>query len=101
MGVRGEKKPEAKADPTRGLTLVTLSLATSLDALAVGMSLAFLHISIWIPSVIIGVVTAILSAIGMGFGSRIGTRWGRWAEVVGGCVLILIGLRILVSDLTA
>ena len=94
---RGEEEPEQRADPTSGLTLVTLSLATSLDALAVGLSLAFLQTAIWIPSVIIGLVAATLTVFGMGFGRRLGARWGRWAEVLGGCVLILIGVRIVVT----
>lgn len=84
-------------DPTRGLTLVTLSLATSLDALMVGISMALLGVSILIPSVVIGIVTATLSAIGIAFGSRIGSRWEHWAEAVGGIVLILIGLRALLT----
>jgi len=94
---RGEKESEPKADPTSGLTLVTLSLATSLDALAVGLTLGFLNTSIWIPSVVIGLVAATLTGLGMGFGNRLGARWGRWAEVLGGCVLILIGIRIVVA----
>jgi putative Mn2+ efflux pump MntP len=97
---RGEAL-EAGADPTRGMTLVALSLATSIDALAAGVSLAFLRQSIWIPSVTTGVVTAALTGLGLGFGSRFGRRWGRWAEVIGGCALILIGLRIMVADLTS
>jgi len=95
------RESESKADPTRGMTLVALSLATSIDALAAGVSLAFLHQSIWIPAVTTGVVTAALTAIGIAFGSRLGRRWGRWAEVIGGCVLILIGLRIFVLDLNS
>jgi manganese efflux pump family protein len=91
----GERKAENQRDPTRGLMLVTLSIATSLDALAVGMSMAFLGVSIWIPSVVIGIVTATLSAIGIAFGGRIGPRWGRWAESAGGTVLILMGLKVL------
>jgi manganese efflux pump family protein len=96
---RREKKADNQRDPTRGLTLVTLSIATSLDALAVGMSMAFfLQISsVWIAAVVIGVVTAALSAVGITFGGRIGPRWGRWAEAVGGTVLILIGLKVLLS----
>jgi manganese efflux pump family protein len=90
-----EKRAENERDPTRGLMLVTLSIATSLDALAVGMSMAFLGVSIWIPSVVIGIVTAALSAIGIAFGGRIGPRWGHWAESAGGAVLILIGLKVL------
>jgi len=96
-----DKESDSKADPTRGMTLVALSVATSIDALAAGVSLAFLRQSIWIPSVTTGVVTAALTSVGITFGSRFGRRWGRWAEVIGGCVLILIGLRILVVDLTS
>ena len=84
---------ESNSDPTRGLRLVTLSVATSIDALAVGMSMAFLGVSVWLPSVVIGMVTATLTTIGITFGSRIGSRWGRWAEVAGGIVLILIGFK--------
>jgi putative Mn2+ efflux pump MntP len=98
---REEKEAENKTDPTRGMMLITLSLATSLDALAVGLSLAFLDVSIYVPSVIIGAVAASLTAIGMAFGSRIGTRWGRWAEALGGVVLILIGVRIVISHLVS
>ncbi len=93
-----ERSPE-KTDPTRGAMLLVLSLATSIDALTVGLSLAFLHASILLPSIIIGIITFSLSAIGAGFGSRIGRRWGIWAEVAGGCVLIFIGVRILYSHM--
>lgn len=92
---RSEEKSEDSRDPTRGLMLLTLSIATSLDALAVGMSMALLGVSVWIPAVVIGVITAALSAIGITFGGRIGPRWEHWAEAAGGIVLILIGLKIL------
>jgi manganese efflux pump family protein len=92
---RGAKKAEDTRDPTRGLMLLTLSIATSLDALAVGMSMALLGVSIWIPAVVIGLVAGVLSTIGIIFGGRIGPRWERWAEVAGGIVLILIGLKML------
>ncbi|MHB1035636.1 MAG: manganese efflux pump MntP [Pirellulales bacterium] len=95
---KGEDR-ESRADPTRGWMLVTLSVATSIDALAVGLSMAFLRVSIWMPSAVIGLVCATLSAIGVGFGSRFGSRWGHWAEIAGGCVLLLIGLEILMSHL--
>lgn len=85
--------------PTRGWTLVTLSVATSIDALAVGLSLAFLGESIWRPSAVIGLVAAALTAVGLKFGSRFGSRWGKWAEILGGCVLLLIGARILIGHL--
>ncbi|MFH1268350.1 MAG: manganese efflux pump MntP family protein [Planctomycetota bacterium] len=89
----------SEADPTRGLSLVTLSVATSIDALAVGMSMAFLRVSIWVPAAVIGLVAATLSAVGIRFGNRLGARVGRWAEAFGGCVLLLIGVKILVSHL--
>lgn len=82
-------------DPTRGLRLITLSVATSIDALAVGVSMALLGVSVWFPSVVIGVITAALTSIGVTFGGRIGSRWGCWAEVAGGLVLILIGFKVL------
>jgi manganese efflux pump family protein len=94
---RHEKPAGTAADPTRGLMLVTLSLATSIDALAVGLSMALLGVSILLPSIVIGVVTATLSTAGILFGARIGSRWGRYAEIVGGIVLIGIGLRIVVG----
>ncbi len=96
---RSEKKAHTEADPTRGLMLVALSVATSIDALAVGLSMAFMRVSVWFPAVVIGLVAATLSAVGIGFGSRLGSRWGRRAEAVGGCVLILIGVRILAAHL--
>jgi putative Mn2+ efflux pump MntP len=89
------KQRRTQSDPTRGLRLLTLSVATSLDALAVGMSMAFLGISVWLPSVVIGIVTATMTTIGVTFGGRIGSRWGHWADIAGGLVLILMGLRVL------
>ena len=97
---RPGKEPENPSDPTRGLMIITLSIATSIDALAVGFSMAFLGISIWLPSVVIGVVAAAMTVIGMRFGSRIGRKGGRWAQVLGGVVLIAIGIRILVLHLS-
>jgi putative Mn2+ efflux pump MntP len=90
----------ARDDPTRGLLLVTLSVATSIDALAVGLSLAFLEVSIWLPSIVIGLVAGLLTMLGIRFGSRVGGRFDKWAEVLGGLVLIGIGLRILISHTT-
>ncbi len=82
------------ADPTRGWTLVGLAVATSLDALAVGFGMAFLNLSILSAAVVIGLVAGALSAAGIVFGSRLGPRAGRWAQVLGGALLILIGVQI-------
>jgi len=86
-------------DPTRGWMLLTLSVATSIDALAVGLSLALIAVSVWTASVVIGVVAALLSAVGALFGCRLGRRFGVWAERFGGLILIAIGVRILVDHL--
>ena len=86
-------------DPTRGWTLVMLSVATSIDALAVGLSLALLRVSIWYPTTVIGVVTFAMSLIGLRLGNRLGEKFGKRMEIVGGAILILIGLRILLLHL--
>ena len=87
----------ARADPTRGLMLVTLSLATSIDALAAGLSMALLKVEIVGPSVIVGLVAGTLTTLGVIFGNRVGQRWGSRAEILGGCILLLLGLRIAVG----
>ena len=85
------------SDPSRGLTLVTLSTAVSIDALAIGLSLAMLGVEIWTPSIIIGVVTSSVSLIGIFLGTRLRSRLGSVAEFCGGVVLLLIALKILLS----
>jgi manganese efflux pump family protein len=90
---------ESRSDPTRGWSLVVLSIATSIDALAVGLSLAMLRISVWLPSAMIGVITAGLTALGMIFGSRLGERFGKAMEITGGLVLIGIGVKILLDHM--
>lgn len=91
-----QERSEAK-DPTRGLTMVMLSVATSLDALAVGLSLSLINISIWVPAAVIGVVACAFTTIGLHLGKRLAnaTRLRRWADALGGVVLIAIGLNIL------
>jgi putative Mn2+ efflux pump MntP len=63
--------------------------------------MAFLGVSVWAPAVIIGLVAALMTTIGIRFGSRIGSRFQRLAEAFGGVVLVVIGVRILVSHLAA
>jgi putative Mn2+ efflux pump MntP len=87
-------------DPTKGWRMVMLSIATSIDALAVGLSLALLGTSIWWPALVIGVVAGVMTIIGMELGKRFGALLGRRMEVVGGLILIAIGVKILVEHLT-
>jgi len=85
------------SDPTRGWRLLVLSVATSLDALAVGLSLSLLNITIWLPSLVIGVVTTCLTALGLKLGCRLGNVFGRKMDLAGGLMLIGIGIVILVE----
>lgn len=86
-------------DPSRGWSLVILSVATSIDALAVGFSLSLLGISVWHPAFVIGACALVMSFIGARLGRHAGPLIGTWAECVGGVVLIAIGLRILAEHL--
>ena len=80
-------------------TMLLLAVATSIDALAVGVTFAFLNVQI-VPAVcFIGVVTFILSMLGVRLGSVFGTKWKQRAELAGGAILVLIGLKILIEHL--
>ena len=87
----------SKKDPTRGMVLIILSIATSIDALAVGFTFSLLKISIWIPAIIIGIVSILFSIIGLKIGKGLGkiSSVSKYAEITGGIVLILIGVKIL------
>ena len=95
--IREAKEESEGTDPTRGRMLITLSVATSIDSLAVGLSFAVLEISVWLPALIIGLVAAGLTALGLCLGCMLGaaSRLGSRAEIIGGLVLIAIGLKIL------
>lgn len=86
-----------KKDPTRGATMVMLSVATSIDALAVGLSLSMLNVSIWTPALIIGVVAAFFTTMGMHLGNKMGNakNISKISEICGAIVLIIIGINIL------
>ncbi len=88
-------------DPTRGRSLVMLSIATSIDAASVGLGLAFVNVGIAFSSVLIGLTSLAFSAVGMLAGDRLSRRFGKSMEAVGGVILIIIGLRILLSHLFA
>lgn len=84
-------------DPSRGWTLVTLATATSIDALAVGLGLAALRISVWYPSVVIGLITLLLSTLAILLGQRAGSQLGKRGQIVGGIVLLLVALKIIIA----
>ena len=79
--------------------MTLLAIATSIDALAVGITLSFIRIEIVPAVLLIGVITFILSAVGVGVGNLFGTKYKRKAEFLGGIILIIIGLKILLENL--
>lgn len=86
-------------DISKGFLLITMSFATSIDALAVGLSLAFLDSNIVIAATIIGIVSLALSAIGFWLGGKLNIIFGKAAQLVGGVILLSIGIKILIEHL--
>jgi putative Mn2+ efflux pump MntP len=101
MIYEGTKKNQDKNVPTdlKLHALLILAVATSIDALMVGFSFAFLQTQILLPIAVIGVVTFALSFVGFYFGCGLGKVFGHRIEIIGGAVLIVIGLRILLEHL--
>lgn len=93
------KSEDGKDEGVTIIVALTLAIATSIDALMVGLSFAFLETSILIPVLIIGTVTFALCFVGFIFGSRIGGIFGKRIKILGGLILILIGIRILLEHL--
>ena len=90
-----DEKP--RKDATKGMSLVMLSIATSIDALAVGLSISMLRVSIVTPAIIIGIVAGLFTIGGLHLGKKVArlTWLSTWAEIIGGLVLWFIGLNIL------
>lgn len=100
-GIGGLRKNEPvscpQSDPTAGWNLLLLAVATSIDALAVGLTFAMTNTNAFLPSCLIGVVCAAISACGLFLGKKLSSlpMLNGWAEVLGGVVLLCIGLNIL------
>ncbi len=88
-----------RTDPSRGATLILLAVATSIDAFAIGLTLAMLRVHIVVPVLVIGLVAGGLSLLGLKIGHRLGQSFGKRMEIIGGGILLLIGLRVLLSHL--
>ena len=84
-------------DPSTGRVLVILSIATSIDAFAVGLSIAFLKVPILISVIMIGLVAVFLSAVGLFAGIRLGEAFGKRMEIFGGLILLGIGIRVMIT----
>ena len=89
----------AERDINKWFTLLALSVATSIDSLAAGLSYAFLNIDILFASIITGLTTFIIAFIGYYIGKRVGVLAGKRAETAGGIILILIGLKIILEHM--
>lgn len=98
-GARHEK--EESKDFSNPLVLCTAAIATSIDALAVGVSFAFLDVKIWIAGLLIGAVTFIASMTAIRIGKSAGERLGNKVEILGGLILVAIGFKILLEHLLA
>ncbi len=96
-----EKGKEAVAPDFSFRTMLAMAVATSIDALAVGVSFAFLNVNIWEAVLLIGVTTGLFSAAGVYIGNMFGSRYKSKAEFAGGIILIVMGFKILIEHLTA
>lgn len=93
----GDGEEDEKKDPSRGWSLIGLSIATSIDALAVGITFGVMESEIILPIIIIGLITSFLSICGIYLGKKLGKAFGDKMAIFGGVVLILIGIKILVT----
>lgn len=95
-----DEESDGDTDASFGfMTMLVMAVATSIDALAVGITFAFLNVNIWFAITVIGVTTFICSAAGVKIGSVFGARFQAKAEIAGGVILILIGVKILLEHL--
>ena len=93
----GEEKSEMRGDPSKGLQLFMLSIATSIDAMAVGLSFSMIGLSVWGPAAVIGIVCSAVTAAGVKAGRLLGSSniFGGKISILGAAVLIGIGVKIL------
>ena len=94
-----EKNGEESCGCTGFKTMLMMAIATSIDALAVGVSFAFLKVNIWFSVMIIGITTFLFSFVGVRIGNIFGSRYSKAAEITGGIILILLGAKILMEHL--
>jgi len=93
---KDEEETDASLAPNK---MVVLAIATSIDALAIGVTFAVLKVNIFLAIVLIGIMTFILSAFGVKIGSTFGEKYKQRAELAGGIILIILGIKILLEHL--
>lgn len=94
-----KEENNTSANPLNPVVLIGMAIATSIDALVVGVSFAFMNMNIYLSVAIIGLVTFLVSMVGMLFGKKVGGKLGKRMEIVGGIILIIIGLKMLFSHI--
>jgi manganese efflux pump family protein len=94
--IRGSKseKQAGCTDPTKGLNLILLSVATSLDALGVGFSIGIIGFGLLFPAIWIGITAGSMTWVAMKLGSRLSDRFGRWMEIAGGFILMAMAIKL-------
>jgi putative Mn2+ efflux pump MntP len=100
-GFSEEDAEAPRADPSRGWRLVILSVATSIDALAVGLSFGVLEREALASAILIGAASCVMTLFGIFLGRRLQARFGRYAEILGGLILVGIGVKIFLEAATA
>ena len=94
------KEEKEEKNPLKTTAIITIAIATSIDALAVGVSFGFLEVNMYISTFIIGLTTFIVAMTGMLIGKKAGYRLGKHTEIIGGLILIIIGIKILFEHLS-
>ena len=94
-----EEEKQSYDDSVNFKVMLVLSIATSIDALAVGITFAFLNTNIILAVSIIGIITFLLSLLGVKIGNRFGNKYEKKAQIIGGIILIIIGITILIDHL--
>ncbi len=94
-----DDETEKRNDKVDFKTMIILAIATSIDALAIGVTFAFFEVNIFLSIIIIGIITLVLSFLGVIIGNRFGDKYQNSAEFAGGIILIFIGLKILLEHL--
>jgi len=94
-----KNEEEANENSFQFIKMLVLAIATSIDALAVGVTFAFFKINIFIAAIIIGSITCVISMAGVKIGNIFGTKFKSKAEFIGGAVLVLLGIKIVIEHL--
>jgi len=98
-GIKSSDEKSSGIAPTKTLIVMGMALATSIDALIIGISFGLIGVNIWLAMLVIGVSTFIFSTVGVAVGKKIGKKINKGIEIAGGAVLIILGLKILVEHI--